>query len=121
MGIEQARQWGVCTMNEFRKFLGLKRLYNLPLTFSLSLTFTNLQNSKSLRSGTLTLKSRYNVSVDIMLFSRLTVLFQGAARRVYGHIDNLELYVWLLIVHSRNIIEIYSSYSQVSRRNLQCH
>lgn len=26
MGIEQARQWGVCSMNEFRKFLGLKRL-----------------------------------------------------------------------------------------------
>ena len=25
LGIEQARQWGVCTMNEFRVFLGLKR------------------------------------------------------------------------------------------------
>jgi len=25
MGIEQSRQWGLCTMNEFRKFLGLKR------------------------------------------------------------------------------------------------
>jgi linoleate 10R-lipoxygenase len=24
LGIQQARQWGVCTMNEFRKFLGLK-------------------------------------------------------------------------------------------------
>ena len=24
MSIEQGRQWGVCTMNEFRKFLGLK-------------------------------------------------------------------------------------------------
>ncbi|KAK7681445.1 hypothetical protein QCA50_015537 [Cerrena zonata] len=24
MGMEQARKWGVCTMNEFRKFLGLK-------------------------------------------------------------------------------------------------
>ncbi|KAG6905236.1 hypothetical protein DXG01_004057 [Tephrocybe rancida] len=24
MGIEQSRTWGVCTMNEFRKFLGLK-------------------------------------------------------------------------------------------------
>ncbi|KAF8595652.1 heme peroxidase, partial [Ceratobasidium sp. AG-I] len=24
MGIEQARQWGVCSMNEFRRFLGLK-------------------------------------------------------------------------------------------------
>ena len=26
MGIQQARQWGVCTMNEFRQFLGLKRM-----------------------------------------------------------------------------------------------
>jgi hypothetical protein len=25
MGILQARQWGVCTMNEFRQFLGLKQ------------------------------------------------------------------------------------------------
>ena len=24
MAIEQGRQWGVCTMNEFRRFLGLK-------------------------------------------------------------------------------------------------
>jgi linoleate 10R-lipoxygenase len=27
MGIQQARQWGVCTMNEFRQFLGLKRMF----------------------------------------------------------------------------------------------
>ena len=26
MGIQQARQWGVCTMNEFRQYLGLKRM-----------------------------------------------------------------------------------------------
>jgi hypothetical protein len=25
MGMEQARKWGVCTMNEFRQFVGLKR------------------------------------------------------------------------------------------------
>lgn len=25
MGMEQGRAWGVCTMNEFREFLGLKR------------------------------------------------------------------------------------------------
>ena len=25
LGITQARQWGVCTMNEFRAFLGLKK------------------------------------------------------------------------------------------------
>lgn len=27
LGIEQARAWGVCTMNEFRKFLGLRGGY----------------------------------------------------------------------------------------------
>jgi len=25
MGIEQARNWGVCTLNEFRQFMGLKK------------------------------------------------------------------------------------------------
>ena len=25
MGIEQGRAWGACSLNEFRKFLGLKR------------------------------------------------------------------------------------------------
>lgn len=29
MGIEQSRQWGLCTMNEFRKFLGLRRAYSM--------------------------------------------------------------------------------------------
>jgi linoleate 10R-lipoxygenase len=36
MGIEQARQWGVCTMNEFRKFLGLKSLSRWIFTLILS-------------------------------------------------------------------------------------
>jgi linoleate 10R-lipoxygenase len=27
MGIQQARQWGTCSMNEFRKFFGLKRMF----------------------------------------------------------------------------------------------
>ena len=24
MGLEQSRRWGICSLNEFRKFLGLK-------------------------------------------------------------------------------------------------
>lgn len=35
MGMEQARSWGVCTMNEFRQFLGLKRTWS-PQTASFS-------------------------------------------------------------------------------------
>jgi linoleate 10R-lipoxygenase len=27
LGIEQSRSWGACSLNEFRKFIGLKRLW----------------------------------------------------------------------------------------------
>jgi linoleate 10R-lipoxygenase len=38
MGIEQARFWGVCTMNEFRQFLGLRRTLALCCRFCSPLT-----------------------------------------------------------------------------------
>jgi hypothetical protein len=38
MGIEQARSWGVCTMNEFRQFLGLRRTFALCYRFCSPLT-----------------------------------------------------------------------------------
>ncbi|CDO73377.1 hypothetical protein BN946_scf185013.g11 [Trametes cinnabarina] len=55
MGMVQARQWGVCTMNEFRTFLGLKRFASFE---------------------------EWNPDKEIA----------NAARQLYGHIDNLELY-----------------------------
>ncbi|KAG6817060.1 hypothetical protein H0H87_000238 [Tephrocybe sp. NHM501043] len=55
LSIEQSRAWGVCTMNEFRKFLGLKQFE----------TFED-----------------WNSDPEIA----------DAARRLYGHVDNLELY-----------------------------
>ncbi|KAF7358979.1 Heme peroxidase [Mycena sanguinolenta] len=58
MGILQARQWGVCTMNEFRQFLGLKQFNDFE---------------------------EWNSDPAIA----------NAARRLYGHIDNLELYTGL--------------------------
>ncbi|KAF9257871.1 heme peroxidase [Marasmius fiardii PR-910] len=58
MGIQQARQWGVCTMNEFRQWLGLKQFE----TFE-----------------------EWNPDPAI----------SGAARQLYKHIDNLELYTGL--------------------------
>ncbi|KDR69074.1 hypothetical protein GALMADRAFT_933805 [Galerina marginata CBS 339.88] len=58
MGIEQSRQWGLCTMNEFRAFLGLRQFE----TFE-----------------------EWNPDPEIA----------GAARRLYGHVDNLELYTGL--------------------------
>jgi len=58
LGIEQARQWGVCSMNEFRKHMGLKQFESFE---------------------------EWNPDPEIA----------GAARRLYGHIDNLELYTGL--------------------------
>ncbi|KAL4246542.1 hypothetical protein ABKN59_008749 [Abortiporus biennis] len=55
MAMEQAREWGVCTMNEFRTFLKLK-------------TFDTFEE--------------WNPDPAIA----------NAARELYGHIDNLELY-----------------------------
>ncbi|RDB16366.1 Psi-producing oxygenase A [Hypsizygus marmoreus] len=57
-GIEQARKWGLCTMNEFRKFLGLREFE----TFE-----------------------EWNPDPAIA----------GAARQLYGHVNNLELYTGL--------------------------
>ncbi|KAG8952208.1 hypothetical protein FRC04_004915 [Tulasnella sp. 424] len=56
MAIEQARQWGVCTMNEFRQFIGLKAYEDFE---------------------------EWNPDPEIA----------NCARALYGHIDNLELYV----------------------------
>ncbi|KAK7439854.1 hypothetical protein VKT23_017426 [Stygiomarasmius scandens] len=58
MGIQQARSWGSCSMNEFRQFFGLK-----PYS-----TFEEWNPDKSVAA---------------------------AARALYRHIDNLELYVGL--------------------------
>ncbi|KAF9257706.1 heme peroxidase [Marasmius fiardii PR-910] len=58
MGIQQARQWGVCTMNEFRQWLGLKQFD----------TFEDWNPDPAIA---------------------------GAARQLYGHVNNLELYTGL--------------------------
>ncbi|KAF8957351.1 heme peroxidase [Flammula alnicola] len=59
MGIEQSRSWGVCTMNEFRQYLGLKQFE----------TFEEWNPNPQIAS---------------------------AARRLYGHVDNLELYTGIV-------------------------
>lgn len=33
MGIESGRQWGCCSLNDFRQFLGLKRVYSSILAW----------------------------------------------------------------------------------------
>lgn len=55
LGIEQARAWGTCTLNEFRQFVGLK-----PYS-----TFAEWNSDMSIAA---------------------------AAKKLYGHIDNMELH-----------------------------
>ncbi|KAI0059735.1 linoleate diol synthase [Artomyces pyxidatus] len=58
LGIESNRRWGVCSLNEFRKFIGLKPYSSFE---------------------------EWNSNTEIAI----------AAERLYGEIDNLELYVGL--------------------------
>lgn len=73
MIIERARRWGVCSFNDFRKFLGLKG------------TFLCLSFLSNLNNGLAVLKSfqEWNSNPDVF----------RAAEELYGSIDNLELYV----------------------------
>lgn len=68
MGIEANRAWGVCSLNDFRKFLGLK-------------AYTSFRE--------------WNPNHDVA----------DAAEKLYGHIDNLELYVGLQAEETKPLIE----------------
>ncbi|KAJ8594598.1 putative linoleate diol synthase [Rhizopogon salebrosus TDB-379] len=68
MGIEANRSWGVCSLNDFRKFLGLK-------TYSSFL--------------------EWNPDAAVA----------EAAEKLYGHIDNLELYVGLQAEQTKPVRE----------------
>ena len=72
MGIEQARQWGLCTMNEFRAFLGLRR------TSSSFQSCTNVTCIIGIQRF-----EEWNPDLEIA----------GGARHRYGRCNNLELYV----------------------------
>ncbi|KIK94193.1 hypothetical protein PAXRUDRAFT_143426 [Paxillus rubicundulus Ve08.2h10] len=68
MGIESNRQWGVCSLNDFRKFLGLK-------------TYSNFHE--------------WNPNPEVA----------EAAENLYGHIDNLELYVGLQAEDTKPVMD----------------
>ncbi|KAG1746574.1 heme peroxidase [Suillus paluster] len=68
MGIEANRSWGVCSLNDFRKFLGLK-------------TYTSFLE--------------WNPNPEVA----------EAAEKLYGDIDNLELYVGLQAEETKPLIE----------------
>jgi hypothetical protein len=120
MGIEQSRQWGVCTMNEFRKFLGLKRscifIVDIVLVADFSLSY-RIRNIRRLESGP---RNRGTIPPWVSSTRSTHCSFQGAARRVYGHVDNLELYVCLLIVPKGSIMMTVPLNRLVFKQNLRC-
>ncbi|KAG6879814.1 hypothetical protein C0992_011365 [Termitomyces sp. T32_za158] len=75
LGIEQSRTWGTCSLNEFRKFLGLRREL-LPSAIQSLLTEALLAYSTF---------SEWNPDPRI----------HKAAEALYSDIDNLELHVGL--------------------------
>jgi linoleate 10R-lipoxygenase len=95
IGIEQARFWGVCTMNEFRQFLGLRRTLALccrfchsPLTIYTEFeTFEEWNPDPEIAVRLLSRFRRFFVVVVV------DICCQNAARQLYGHVNNLELYV----------------------------
>ncbi|KAH0828618.1 heme peroxidase [Lanmaoa asiatica] len=73
LAIEQGRRWGACTLNEFRKYIGLR-------------PYESFQEWNP------------DPIIHVRLSSQLTRLLnypQSAAEELYGHIDNLELHVGL--------------------------
>lgn len=78
MSIEQDRQWGVCTMNEFRAFLGLKKFGDFEEW--------NSDPAIAVRPSLLLCHSSWR------MWHHVDAYEQNAARQLYGHIDNLELY-----------------------------
>ncbi|CAE6433839.1 unnamed protein product [Rhizoctonia solani] len=68
MGMEQGRRWGVCTMNEFRKYLNLKTFKTFEEKYLNLKTFKTFEEWNS------------------------DPVIANAARKLYGDIDSLELY-----------------------------
>ncbi|KAF7343731.1 Heme peroxidase [Mycena sanguinolenta] len=68
MGIEQNRRWGVCSLNDFRQYLGLKRYANFR---------------------------EWNPDPEIA----------DCAEKLYGDINNLELYVGLQAEETKPVVE----------------
>lgn len=76
--IERARQWGVCSLNDFRKFLGLKGDL---------LDFFNIFKQLRLYFAALKKFEEWNSNPDVA----------EAAEMLYGDINNLELYVSVVV------------------------
>lgn len=90
LGIQQARKWGACTMNEFRRFLGLR-----PYA-----TFEDWNPDPVVAdAGKLSLGS-FSFSFEIANVHTVSFSWQSRclreARKLYRHPENLELYVGLV-------------------------
>lgn len=86
MGITQNRIWGVCSLNDFRRYLGLKRklifYYELLFVYQPVLTaFSNFLEWNSNRE------------------------IAHAAEKLYGDIEYLELYVGLQAEEAKPVVD----------------
>jgi len=122
LGIEQARQWGVCSMNEFRKFLGLKRALYQIFFKHIWLTSPCSQSSSRLKSGILIQRLPYADCSPCMhkLMVDMYIDIQGAARRLYGHIANLELYVRATVDQEKLRLLTIPTHRPVCKLRLSC-
>ena len=97
LGIRQARGWGLGTFNEFREFLGLKSTFSCGNRSEFTDLPNDIQDTSHLKNGVTFRRSRYVSSPDVAVLAHLHVFFfhfhKRAARHLYGHIDNLEIYV----------------------------
>lgn len=101
--MERAREWRVCTFNQFRKYLGLRRKFHVHPDSAMALMNGVL--------GAFRTFEEWNSSPQVI----------AAATALYGSIDSLELYVCMMPGH-RAIFHIYEQYiySQVLKQRSQC-
>lgn len=85
MGIEANRAWGVCSLNNFRKFLGLKSGHLCMVCLRV---ITNPQLAYSSFE-------EWNPDKKVA----------AAAEKLYGHVDNLELYVGLQAEDTKPVVD----------------
>lgn len=86
MGLEQSRRWGVCSLNEFRRFLGLKGEFFVP-------------------KWLWTVPNVYCAAFETFLEWNSNPEIADAAEKLYGDIEHLELYVGLQAEEAKPLVE----------------
>ena len=90
LGITQNRAWGVCSLNDFRKYLGLKREFHFDLV-ARKFSSTDIHGIQPASSSFL----EWNSTPEIAY----------AAEKLYGNIEYLELYVGLQAEEAKPVVD----------------